>query len=129
MALRKSDETPRFGAKVRALRRREALSQAQLAERLGISASYLNLIENNRRPLPAPLLVRLAQMFDFELATFGADEDARVVADLMEIFSDPLFEAHGLTSTEVREMATSSPAAARAVISLFRAYQGARGSA
>ena len=42
-----------FGAKVRALRRRENLSQAELARRLGVSASYLNLIESNRRPLPA----------------------------------------------------------------------------
>ena len=37
-------ELPRLGAKVRTLRRRESLSQVQLAERLGISASYLNLI-------------------------------------------------------------------------------------
>ena len=50
----------RFGSKVRALRRREGLSQADLASKLGISASYLNLIENHKRPLPAPLLVKLA---------------------------------------------------------------------
>ena len=70
-------EAPRLGAKVRALRRREALSQVQLAERLGISPSYLNLIESNRRPLPAPLLIKLAQLFGVDLHTFGADEDAR----------------------------------------------------
>ena len=34
---------------VRALRRRESLSQVDLAEKLSISPSYLNLIENNRR--------------------------------------------------------------------------------
>ena len=54
---------PRLGAKVRALRRRESLSQGQMAERLGISPSYLNLIENNHRPLPAALLIKLAQQF------------------------------------------------------------------
>jgi transcriptional regulator with XRE-family HTH domain len=43
---------PRLGAKIRALRRRESLTQVQLAAQLGISASYLNLIEANRRPLP-----------------------------------------------------------------------------
>ena len=122
------DETPRFGAKVRALRRREGVSQAQLAEKLGISASYLNLIENNRRPLPAPLLIRLAQIYGVDLGTFAADEDARVVSELMEAFADPLFEGHELTSTEVRELATATPAAARAVLSLYRAYQNARGS-
>src|SRR5260370_42124735 len=54
-------EPTRFGGKIRALRRREGLSQVQLAERLGISASYLNLIESNTRPLPASLLIKLAQ--------------------------------------------------------------------
>ncbi|HEY8041425.1 MAG TPA: helix-turn-helix transcriptional regulator, partial [Polyangiaceae bacterium] len=41
-------ELPRLGAKVRSLRRRENLTQVQMAERLGISPSYLNLIESNR---------------------------------------------------------------------------------
>ena len=50
-------DAPLLGAKLRALRRRENLTQVELAERLSISPSYLNLIENNRRPLTAPLLV------------------------------------------------------------------------
>jgi len=52
-----------LGAKVRALRRRQGLTQADLAKRLGVSASYLNLIENNRRPLTATLLLKLAHEF------------------------------------------------------------------
>ena len=119
----------RFGSKVRALRRREGLSQADLAAKLGISASYLNLIENHKRPLPAPLLVKLAQEFKVDLGQFASDEDARVVSDLMEAFADPLFEDPALTQAEVRDMAAASPAAARAVISLYRAYRSAKGSA
>ena len=69
----------RFGSKVRALRRREGLSQADLASKLGISASYLNLIENHKRPLPAPLLVKLAQQFNVDLGQFASDEDAREI--------------------------------------------------
>src|SRR5271165_2774195 len=103
-------ELPRLGAKVRSLRRRESLSQVQLAERLGISPSYLNLIESNRRPLPAALLIKLAQQFGVDLQTFASDEDARLVSELLEVFSDPLFEAYGLTSTDVRELATTNPA-------------------
>jgi predicted transcriptional regulator/DNA-binding XRE family transcriptional regulator len=117
---------PRLGVKVRALRRRENLSQVQLAERLGVSPSYLNLIENNRRPLPASLLIKLAQLFELDLHTFAGHDEARLNADLLEAFSDPLFEPHGLTSADVRELAHSTPAAARAVLALYRAYQGAR---
>ncbi len=129
MPLRQTAETPRFGAKVRALRRREALSQVQLADKLGISPSYLNLIENNRRPLPANLLIKLAQLFSVDVHSFATDEDARLVADLTEAFADPLFEEQDLTSVDVRELAVASPSAARAVLSLYRAYQAARSSA
>ncbi|MBS2018304.1 MAG: DUF2083 domain-containing protein [Deltaproteobacteria bacterium] len=129
MALRQSVESPRFGAKVRALRRRENLNQVQLAEKLGISPSYLNLIENNRRPLPANLLIRLAQLFNIEVSSFATDEDTRLVADLTEAFADPLFEDRDLTSVDVREMAAASPGAARAVLSLYKAYQAARATA
>lgn len=129
MPLRQSTESPRYGAKVRALRRRENLNQVQLAEKLGISPSYLNLIENNRRPLPANLLIRLAQLFNVDVHSFATDEDTRLVADLTEAFADPLFEDRDLTSVDVREMAAASPGGARAVLSLYRAYQAARASA
>lgn len=129
MPLRQSAESPRYGAKVRSLRRRENLSQVQLADKLGISPSYLNLIENNRRPLPANLLIRLAQLFDVDVHAFATDEDTRLVADLTEAFADPLFEEQDLTSVDVREVTAASPGAARAVLSLYRAYQAARASA
>ena len=129
MPLRQSAETPRFGAKVRALRRRENLSQVQLAEKLGVSPSYLNLIENNRRPLPANLLIKLAQLFGIDVSAFASDDDARLISDLTEAFADPLFEEHDLTSVDVREMAGASPAAARAVLAMYRAYQSTRATA
>src|SRR5260370_8614475 len=113
----------RLGAKVRVLRRQKGLSQVQLAERLEISPSYLNLIEGNRRPLPAGLLIKLAQIFQVDLHAFATDEDARLIADLMEAFSDPLFESYGITSTEMRELTSASPTAARAVLALYRAFQ------
>ncbi len=129
MPLRQSADPPRFGAKVRALRRREALSQVDLAGKLGVSPSYLNLIENNRRPLPANLLIRLAQLFNVDVHSFATDEDARLVSDLTEAFADPFFDEQDLTSVDVREMAAASPSAARAVLSLYRAYQSARSAA
>ena len=127
--MKSASPPPRLGAKVRALRRRQQISQSQLAEKLGISTSYLNLIENNHRPLPAPVLIKLAQLYQIDLHAFAADDDARLVADLLEAFSDPLFEGQELSSGDVRELAAASPAGARAVLALYKAYQGARGAA
>jgi predicted transcriptional regulator/transcriptional regulator with XRE-family HTH domain len=119
-------ESSPLGAKVRALRRERGLSQAQLADRLGISASYLNLIEHNKRTLSAPLLIKLADVLDLDLKALSAESHARIIADLMEVFGDPLFEAHDVTNQEVRELCATTPTAARAVLSLYQAYRAAR---
>src|SRR5881628_956312 len=96
-------EIPQLGARIRALRRREGLSQAKMAERLGISASYLNLIEHNQRPLSAQVLLKLAQEFHVDLKTFAGGEDERLVADLLEVFGDRMFETLSLTAADVRD--------------------------
>jgi predicted transcriptional regulator/transcriptional regulator with XRE-family HTH domain len=121
-------EPSRLGPKVRSLRRREGLTQVQLASRLGISASYLNLIESNRRPLPAPLLIKLAQLFGVEVNAFGADQDARLVHDLVEACADPVFDPYDLTSTDLRDLAFNHPQIARAVIALYSSFKEQRGA-
>jgi predicted transcriptional regulator/transcriptional regulator with XRE-family HTH domain len=112
----------KLGAKVRAMRRKEQLTQTQLAGRLEISPSYLNLIEHNQRPLPAHLLVKLAQIFHVELQAFADDSHSRLADNLQEVFADPLLEEHAVTTTDVRELA-ESPGAARAILALFHAYK------
>jgi predicted transcriptional regulator/transcriptional regulator with XRE-family HTH domain len=115
-----------LGAKIRGLRRQRSMTQAQLAARLGISASYLNLIEHNKRTLSAPLLIRLAEVLDLDLRALSAENHARVTADLMEVFGDPIFEAHDVTNAEVRDLCAATPGAARAVLALYQAYRAAR---
>mgnify|MGYP001276666230 CR=1 FL=1 len=123
-------ETNLLGAKVKALRRREGITQIDLAKQLGVSASYLNLIESNRRPLTAQLLLELAKIFHLDLATFAAaDDDARNAADLLEVFGDAMFENHGITNADVREIYASSPNVTRAILTLYRSYVDARTSA
>lgn len=114
--------TVRLGSKVRALRRREQLTQTQLAAKLDISPSYLNLIEHNQRPLPGHLLVRLAQTLHVDLAAFADESHARLADSLQEVFADPLLEEHAVTTNDVRELA-ENPAASRAILSLFHAYK------
>jgi len=104
------------------------MTQAQLAERLGISASYQNLIENNRRPLPAELLIKVAQLFDLDLRELGGEGDASLLADLQEVFSDPVFEEHRPPADALRDLAANHETA-RGVVHLFHAFQTARSSA
>ncbi|MEM9694656.1 MAG: short-chain fatty acyl-CoA regulator family protein, partial [Myxococcota bacterium] len=123
-------ESPMLGAKVRQLRRREKLTQAELATRLGVSASYLNLIENNRRPLTASVLLKLAQEFHIDLSTFGSSEEARMVSDLREVFGDPMLDGDAaVTALDLKELVSTQPAIARAMIDLYRGYTSTRESA
>jgi predicted transcriptional regulator/transcriptional regulator with XRE-family HTH domain len=119
-------DVPQLGQKVRALRRREGLTQVDLATRLGVSASYLNLIESNKRPLPGALLLKLASVLRVELNAFAPDADEGLASDLTEAFGDPLLAHHAVGTPELRELANSSPGIARAVISLYRAFASAR---
>ncbi len=118
-----------LGRKVRTLRVRAGLTQAALAERLGVSTSYLNLIENDRRPLPAALLIKLAQVLDLDLKTVVDAADARLAGDLAEVFGDALFEGLAPAEREVRDLAAASPGLARAVLHLHHAYRAAQASA
>src|SRR5437016_7412015 len=112
----------RLGTKLRGLRRRKGLTQTDVASRLGISPSYLNLIEHDQRQLPANLLIKAAEILNVELAAFSDDSQNRLAADLQEVFGDPLFEEHSLTTSDLRELA-ENPAAARAVIALYHTYR------
>ena len=78
------------GAKLRRLRREMGLTQVLMAERLGLSASYLNLIEHDQRPLTLAVLLRLGQVFGIDLNSFAEDEEARLAAELAEAFADPV---------------------------------------
>ncbi|MCA9537354.1 MAG: DUF2083 domain-containing protein [Myxococcales bacterium] len=118
-------EAKPLGGRVRALRRRAGLTQAELAERLGISPSYLNLIEHDRRRLTAELLIALAQQFDVDLATFADDTEALTRA-LRADFADPIFDEYHLKNHDIVELVTASPNGARAVAALFRAWRAAQ---
>ncbi len=113
---------------MRALRRRSKKTQVQLAEQLGISPSYLNLIEHDRRPLPAALLIKVTQIFKVDVQSFAAEGDDQLGADLLEVFSDPLFDGLSLTNADVREFTGGSPTVAQAVLTLYQAQQSAKRS-
>ena len=117
-----SPGVPALGRKIRTLRLQARLGQAELATRLGISPSYLNLIEHDRRPVTSALLLAVARELDVDLRTLAAGADAHLLADLVEAFGDAVFEDHPLTRRELQELAESHPDVAAAVVRLHAAY-------
>jgi signal transduction histidine kinase len=97
-----------------------------MAGRLGISPSYLNLIENDRRPLTPALLGRLVEVYGIEEQVFLADAPARLRAELAEIVDDPRFPGPRLDERALTELATALPEAGRALAAVTQAYLAAR---
>ncbi len=64
------------GSRIRERRQALNMRQAELARQAGISASYLNLIEHNRRKIGGKVLIQIARALDVEvsLLTEGAEE-------------------------------------------------------
>ena len=110
---------PQIGGRLRRLRHLKKVSQAQLAEALAISPSYLNLIEHNRRRITVPLLFRAAGYFGVEPGELAESDDGRLAGDLMEVFGDDIFADADLTNHDIRDLAASHPAVGRAVLKLF----------
>lgn len=117
-----TNETPKIGAKVRRLRREASITQAQLAERLGISPSYLNLIEHNRRKVTVAIMMRLAEIFEVPVAELAEGEAGQLYNDVMEALGDELFEEIDVRTHDVRDLVESSPETARALLHLYGAY-------
>ncbi|MFW5661679.1 MAG: helix-turn-helix domain-containing protein, partial [Oceanicaulis sp.] len=111
------------GARLRRLRRDLDQTQARFAESLGVSPSYLNLLERNQRPVTARVLLALAEAFDVDLRAFAADSDRQLLADLKEAASDPVLKAADLDARDLNELADAHPRAAEALARLYQAYR------
>lgn len=112
-----------LGHKVRRYRLGQGLSQVEMASEIGISPSYLNLIEHNHRPVTVSLLFKLGQVFDIDLKAFAEDEDARLAAELSEVFSDQLFDNQSISQREILDLVGAAPVAAQATAALYQAYR------
>ncbi len=115
-----------MGNKLRRLRQERGLTQAEMALRLAISASYLNLIEHNQRPVTVALLLKLGRVFDVDLQELAGDDERKLVLALREVFADSGLRRHAVGADDLASLVEAAPAAAKAVIELYRAYRGAR---
>jgi predicted transcriptional regulator/transcriptional regulator with XRE-family HTH domain len=113
-----------LGARLRRLRRERGLNQSQMADELGISASYLNHLERNQRPVTAGILLRLAQGFDIDVKAFASESSEMGGAQqLAEIYSDPMLADLGVSRFDLVELSDNAPAVAEGIARLYTAFR------
>ncbi len=110
------------GPRIRRIRNAKGLTQTAMAEGLGISPSYLNLIERNQRPLTVQLILKLASVYKVEPDELQGEARGSIAA-LKEAFSDPLLAGELPGDQELVEVAEAAPNAAAAIVKLYRAYR------
>lgn len=117
---------PMIGRTVRRLRTEHGMTQQALAAALGISASYLNLIEHDQRAVTAALLLKLAALFRVDLAALDSGAERQTEAALREAFADPMLGGDAVPDTEIPALLDAAPNAARAIVALYRGLRVAR---
>lgn len=114
-----------IGPKLRRLRGDQNQTQGQMAKALGISTSYVNLLEKNERSVSVPVLLRLLEVYGVDWRDLVDDDDTAKLADLRGVLQDPLFEAERPDLTQLRGALTHSPDLATCFLRLHRAYLAA----
>src|SRR5690606_475652 len=112
-----------IGRKIRDLREANRLTQAAFAQRIGISTSYLNQIENNQRSVSAAVLLALAETFRIDVAVFSSGESDRLLSALSEAITDPLFDTFRPTLQDMKLVVQNAPGFAHALIAAHQAYR------
>lgn len=110
------------GPRIRRIRNQKGLTQTAMAQKLGISPSYLNLIERNQRPLTVQLILKLASVFKIDPEDLQGEAGASLAA-LREVFADPLLAGELPGEQELVEIAEAAPNATAGIVKLFQAYR------
>ena len=117
------DRAAFMGPRLRRLRREMGLTQAVMAEDLGVSPSYIALMERNQRPMTAEMLLKLAQAYRLDVASLAGERGEEFAARLSGALRDPLFADLELSPMDVEDVSRSYPGMAEAIIRLYTAYR------
>jgi len=108
----------KIGPKIKAFRRQLGIQANKLAEQLGISPSYLNLIEGGKRRIDGDLLLKVCQELKIELSDLTTKSDLNLANNISELLDDELFEDLDILGPEVKDLVNTNPKIARALIKL-----------
>ena len=90
-----------------------------MAKVLGVSAGYVNLLENNERSLSLRVLMALADNYGVDWRDIVADKTSNLLAELRSVIKDPMFSASAPDLTELRAAIDHAPRLAEQFLHLY----------
>ena len=112
-----------LGPRLRTVRKKKGITQSKLAHSIGISVSYLNLIEHNKRNIGPDLVNRITRALDIDPDLLSAPQDARLIHDLENLAAEPLFRESQLEPKAPTQIVANSPRWAKGILKLYRTHQ------
>ena len=76
-----------IGSKIKEYRNKLGLQAKKLAEQVGISPSYLNLIESGKRKIDGDILLKISQELRIDFTDISTDLDKQINNSKMAIAS------------------------------------------
>jgi len=113
----------RIGYKIKSKRRKLGIAQVDMAKKLSISPSYLNLIESGKRKINVDLLLKLSNELGIEISDISKQTDTNLYQNLMDVLGDNLFEDLDITNFDIKEIVNSNPLIAKALVKLGDNYK------
>jgi hypothetical protein len=113
------------GFRIRKIRKQQKLTQTELARKAGISVSYLNLIEHNKRPIGGGLLNKIAQILAADPGELSGYDDALLIQDLINLSGTPLLRNFTLEENGAQNIVGREPGWGRAILHLHASYNEA----
>lgn len=114
-----------IGPRLRRLRKEHGHTQSQMAKVLGISTSYVNLLEKNERSVSVPVLLKLMEGYGVDWQDLAEDDDTAQLADIRAALQDPIFDSGRPDLPQLRAALAHCPDLAASFLRLHRAYLGA----
>ncbi|AEI93338.1 MULTISPECIES: helix-turn-helix domain-containing protein [Roseobacter] len=108
------------GPQLRQLRRSFNHTQAEMARQLGVSAAYINLLENNQRSLSVKMLMELTESYGIDWRALVNDSEITHLADLRTAVRDPIFEGDTPDLQEMRAALDHAPKLVDLFLQLYR---------
>jgi XRE family transcriptional regulator, fatty acid utilization regulator len=112
-----------IGPKVRELRSKRGLTQAEMASQLGVSPSYINLIERNQRSASLRFLISLSDNLGIDWRELTESSSDLSLADLREMTQDPAFGDVTVDIEELRSAMERAPNFTRGMLAIFKTYR------
>ncbi len=108
----------RIGPKIKAFRRQVGLQANKLAGQVGISPSYLNLIEGGKRKIDGNLIIKICKELRIELSDLTSKADINLENSITELLGDEIFDDLDIVGPEVKDLVNTNPKIAKALVKL-----------